>query len=349
MSETTAGPSAPADEAAVPATQTASALEHEELNIRTLLQAGVHFGHQTRRWNPRMRNFIFGERNGIHILDLDQSLPRFREALEFIRETTAGGGKVLFVGTKRQAAPCVQLEAERAQQYHVCNRWLGGMLTNWKTVKKSIERYKVLLELLDDEEKCAELSKKELSRVSRQCEKYAKSLAGIKEMSRLPDAVFVIDVGREEIAVSEAKRLGIPIIAVVDSNCNPDGIEFVIPGNDDSIRAISLYCTTVADACLEGARIHQERLLAEAPPEPAAGAAAPVTGRRVVEINQPPRRGRGQGTGRARSAGGYRDQVGEAKDSPAAATPTEPQVGVEGPAAGTGAAEGPAEPEATKA
>ncbi len=160
MSETTAGPSAPADEAAASGAHTASAIQLDQLSIRSMLEAGVHFGHQTRRWNPRMRSFIFGERNGIHILDLDQSLPRFQEALDFIRDTAAAGGKVLFVGTKRQAAASVQLEAERAGQYHVSNRWLGGMLTNWKTVKKSIERYKSLLEILGDEEKKSELSKR---------------------------------------------------------------------------------------------------------------------------------------------------------------------------------------------
>ena len=324
MSETTAGPSASADEVAAPAAQAADTGEKIQLNIRTLLEAGVHFGHQTRRWNPRMRNYIFGERNGIHILDLDQSLPLFQSALEFIRDTTAAGGKVLFVGTKRQAAPSVQLEAERAGQYQVSNRWLGGMLTNWKTVKKSIERYKGLLEVLGDEEKKAGLSKKELSKLNRQCDKYNKSLAGIREMSRLPDIVFVIDVGREEIAVSEARRLGIPIVAVVDSNCNPDGIEFPVPGNDDALRAVRLYCRLVADACIEGAQLYQEHLVSETPSGEAseAEAAAPSSGRRVVEIHQPPRRGRGQG-GRPQSAGGYRKQ----QDDERAEVAAEPQSG----------------------
>ena len=251
--------------AAAPSTTsgTAAALEARQLDIPELLEAGVHFGHQTRRWNPRMKPFLYGERNGVHIVDLDQTLPRFRRALEFIREVTARGGKVLFVATKRQAQAPVQLEAVRADQFYVNNRWLGGMLTNFKTVKKSIERFKELLELVADEEKIGEFSKKERSRVNRWIEKYRKSLNGIKGMARLPDAVFVMDVNREAIAVAEAKRLGIPIIAVVDSNCDPYDIDHVIPGNDDSIRAIQLYCSRVADACLEGAREHNERIQAE--------------------------------------------------------------------------------------
>jgi small subunit ribosomal protein S2 len=313
MSETTADPSATAEGAEGVAAATgagaeglAAALQQEQLSVRSLLEAGVHFGHQTRRWNPRMRHYIFGERNGIHILDLDQSLPMFEEALDFVRQTVAEGGKLLFVATKKQAAPVVELEARRAKQFYVNNRWLGGMLTNWKTVKKSIERYKTLLDVVGDEEKKNELSKKELARVNRQIEKYSKSLQGIIEMSRLPDAVFVIDVGREEIAVSEARRLGIPIVAVVDTNCNPDGVDFVIPGNDDSIRAVSLYCRTIADACVEGEALHQERLRSETKPQAASeeAQAAPGTGRRVVEIRQAPRRGRG--TGRATSFGGRR-------------------------------------------
>jgi small subunit ribosomal protein S2 len=275
-----------------------------------------------------MRQFIFGERNGIHILDLDQSLPRFEAALEYVRELTAAGGKILFVATKKQAAPVVSSEANRSKQFYVNNRWLGGMLTNWKTVKKSIERYKGLIELLGDEERRNELSKKEQARLNRQREKYEKSLEGMKDMSRLPDAMFVLDVGREAIAVSEAQRLGIPIIAVVDSNCNPDGIDFVVPGNDDSIRAISLYCRAVADACLEGDELHQQKIVSEEKAQPAAeGGAGAASGRRVVEIKQQPRRGRGSGQGREgggggggrpHSAGGRR----EAEEAPAEAAPT---------------------------
>jgi small subunit ribosomal protein S2 len=316
MSETTATPSAAGDTTAATPTDTPSeaatfaAVAHREkaeLSIRSLLEAGVHFGHQTRRWDPRMQKYIFGARNGTHILDLDLTLPLFRSALDYIREATGEGGSVLFVGTKRQAAPIVMAEAQRAGQYYVNNRWLGGMLTNWKTVKKSIETYKNLLEIQQDEEKRAAHSKKELARVSRLCEKYSKSLEGIKDMPRVPDVMFVIDVGKESIAVSEARRLGIPIVAVVDSNCNPRDIDFVVPGNDDAIRSIELYCRCVADACIEGAARHQDKLTREKKDEPVAAETRPGTGRRVVEIKQPPRRGRG-GSGRTHSSGGWADK-----------------------------------------
>ncbi len=286
--------------------ETAAALAQSKINVRDLLEAGVHFGHQTRRWNPRMKRFLFGERSGVHIIDLDQSLPRFRDAIDFLRETTAAGGKVLFVGTKRQAQEPIRLEAERSGQFFVNNRWLGGMLTNFKTVKKSIERFKQLLEVAADEEKVAELSKKELARVHRQIGKYKKCLDGMKEMVKLPDAVFVIDVGREAIAVSEARRLGIPIVAIVDSNCDPLDIDFVVPGNDDAIRAIQLYCSRVANACLEGAAIHNDRIQSQVPEEGKgrAGGATPTpgTGRVVVEIKQQPRRARSHGDRREEGA-----------------------------------------------
>ena len=322
MSEPTTEAPASADAAA--ASATAAALESQEVTIRDLLEAGVHYGHQTRRWNPRMKQFLFGERNGVHIVDLDQTLPRFKEALEFIRDVTAGGGKVLFVGTKRQAQASVQLEADRSGQFYANNRWLGGMLTNFKTVKKSIERFKELLEVLADEEKVAELSKKELSRLNRQVGKYKKSLDGIKEMTRLPDALFVLDVNREAIAVSEAQRLGLPIVAVVDSNCSPDGIDFVVPGNDDSTRAIQLYCARIANACLEGEALHQERLRDQAAEDEKAAAEAAEkpatsTGRVVVEITQPT-----SARGSA-SYGGRRDEPKPEPAAPAAlATPAAP-------------------------
>ena len=305
MSEITPGPQAGA----------AALVDERSLSLRSLLEAGVHFGHQTRRWNPRMKEYIYGERQGIHILDLDQTLTQFEESLEFLRDTTAAGGKVLMVGTKRQAAPPIQLEAQRSGQYYVNNRWLGGMLTNFRTVKKSVERFKELKAVVEDEAKAAEISKRDRAHMQREVDKYRRSLEGIQEMSRLPDALFVIDVSVEHIAISEARRLGIPIVAVVDTNCSPEGIDFVIPGNDDAIRAIQLYCARVADACLEGARIHQERLQAEGAQDagraPEREVAAPSTGRVVVEIKHPPRRGRG-GThsaggprsGRGRSGGG---------------------------------------------
>jgi small subunit ribosomal protein S2 len=270
-----------------------------QVTMRDLMEAGVHFGHQTQRWNPRMKSYLFGARNGVHIIDLDQTLPRFRQCLDLIREIVAGGGKVLFVGTKRQTQAPIKLEAERANQYFVNNRWLGGMLTNFKTVKKSIERFNTMLEVLGDEEKAAELSKKDLARMNRQVEKYRKSLDGIRGMTRLPQALFIIDVNCESIAVKEARRLSIPIIAVVDSNCDPLDIGYVIPGNDDSIRAINLYCTKMANACLEGEAIYNDRIQSqEAEREKAKGSGkggekgGARPGRVVVEIKQPPRRGR---------------------------------------------------------
>ena len=304
----------------------AAAMISSEVTIRDLLEAGVHFGHQTRRWNPRMKPYLFGERNGVHIVDLDLTLPRFRKALDFLRDVVSGGGKVLFVGTKRQAEAPVRFESERSNQYFVNNRWLGGMLTNFKTVKKSIERYKVMLEILGDEEKSAELSKKELARVNRQVEKYRKSLDGIRGMTRLPQALFVIDVNCESIAVKEARRLGIPIVAIVDSNCDPLDIDFVVPGNDDSIRAIHLYCSLVANACLEGDALHEERIREEVAESektqaPKAEKAGPSTGRVVVEIKHPPRRGRG-----ATMAAERREAEREAASETPAAEP--PKVAV---------------------
>jgi small subunit ribosomal protein S2 len=299
MSETTAETPASSEAAGAAAvSETATAIEKKEITVRDLVEAGVHFGHQTRRWNPRMKSFLFGERNGIHIIDLDQTLPLFKSAVDFVRETTAAGGRVLFVATKRQAQAIVQLEAERGGQFYVNNRWLGGMLTNFKTVKKSIERYKELLELVADEEKLAELSKKDQARANRWIDKYTKSLAGIKEMTKLPDAIVVIDVNRETIAVKEGQRLGIPMIAVVDSNCDPYGIDYVVPGNDDSIRAISLYTSRLVDACIEGAALHNERIQSDGKDEAAGRPGTPDqvptrTGRVVVEIKQQPRRGKG--------------------------------------------------------
>jgi len=299
MAETTADTPASTEVGAeAAASETAAAIEKQEVTIRDLVEAGVHFGHQTRRWNPRMKSFLFGERNGIHIIDLDQTLPRLKTALAFVTETVASGGKVLFVATKRQAQPIIELEANRAGQFYVNNRWLGGMLTNFKTVKKSIDRYKNLLELMADEEKLAELSKKEQARSNRWLGKYTKSLAGIKEMVKLPDCVVIIDVNRETIAIKEAQRLGIPIVAVVDSNCDPFDIDFMVPGNDDSIRALSLYAGRLADACLEGAAIFNERAQSRSAQDDSkrGGGTDQVptrAGKVVVEIKQQPRRGKG--------------------------------------------------------
>ena len=321
-------PSAPAP-APEPATETpiSAALVEEpiaprdrrELSVRALLETGAHFGHQTRRWDPKMKPFIFGERDGIHILDLDQTASLLQEALEYTRETVAQGGKVLFVGTKRQAQAPIKLEARRSGQYYVNNRWLGGMLTNFRTVKKSIERFKAQLEVLADAEQVGDLSKKELSRLNRSVTKYQKSLDGIKEMTRIPDLIFIIDLRKEHIAVSEASRLGIPVVAIVDSNCSPNGIDLPVPANDDAIRAIQLYCELMSDACLEGAEILNERIQSEAKEAPAEAAAAPSGVRRVVEIKQPTAR-RGRQAGGTHSAGARRREA-EARGLPAAAAP----------------------------
>jgi small subunit ribosomal protein S2 len=274
-----------------------------------------------------MKRFIFGERHGIHIVDLDQTLARFETALDFLRKTTGNGGKVLFVGTKRQAAPPVQVESMRAGQLFVNNRWLGGTLTNFRTVKKSLDRFKELLALQANEEEWNALSKKDRSRIVRDVERYKKSLDGLKEMSKLPAAIFLIDVKREHIAVSEGRRLGIPIVAVVDTNCDPGGIDYVIPGNDDATRAIQLYCAWVAEACVEGSQIHEARVRSEASEESGARrgegeAHASGLGRVVVEIKQPPRRGRGArrgGSGGTRSAGMEPEE--HVTEAPAAAAP----------------------------
>jgi small subunit ribosomal protein S2 len=327
MAETPAPPEAAAA-AAVPPSMMSAQLERAELTVKDLLEAGVHFGHQTRRWNPRMKRFLFGERNGVHIVDLDQTLPRLQKALDFLRETVASGGKVLFVSTKRQAQSFVEAEAQRCEQYYVSRRWLGGMLTNFKTVRKSIEHFKELLELTGDAEKVAEISKKELSGINRSIEKYKKSLDGIKEMTRLPDAVFIIDVGRELIAVKEANRLGIPIVAIVDSNCNPESIDFVVPGNDDSTRAIQLYCQRVADACAEGASIFNERVQSQVSEQERTRVAGEPektsTGRVVVEIKQQPRRGRGTHSAAPREREPHRGGEAEPKEVEAPPTPGAP-------------------------
>jgi small subunit ribosomal protein S2 len=260
---------------------------------------------------------------------------------------------VLFVATKRQAQAPIRLEAERSNQYFVNNRWLGGMLTNFKTVKKSIDRYKVLIETLGDEEKSAEFSKKDLARMSRQCDKYEKSLVGIQQMTRLPQALFIIDVNCESIAVQEARRLSIPIVGIVDSNCDPSGVDFVIPGNDDSIRAIRLYCSSVANACLEGEAIYNDRVQTEK----AAASESKVektdkpggrTGRVVVEIKQPPRRGRGASmVAEKREAERQAAEVEVPAAPAAAATPAAPAAAATPDAAAAPAA--PAAPDAAAA
>ena len=221
-----------------------------EFSLRQLLEAGVHFGHQTQRWNPRMAPFIYGSRNGIHIIDLTQTVPMLDAALNAIRETVARGGRVLFVGTKRQAQKPIAEAAEKCAQYYMNHRWLGGTLTNWKTVSQSIQR----LNAIDEQMALGAegLTKKERLGMERDQAKLQASLGGIREMGGLPDLLFVIDVNREDLAVKEANKLGIPVVAVVDTNCSPEGVDFMIPGNDDAARAISLYCDLVARAALDG-------------------------------------------------------------------------------------------------
>jgi len=251
--------------------------------MRQLLEAGVHFGHHTRRWNPRMEPFIFGQRNGIHILDLQQTVPLLARALEAMRDTVAKGGRVLFVGTKRVAADKIAETARDCGQYYVNHRWLGGMLTNWATVSQSIRRLRDLEARLEGED-VGQLGKKEILQLNRELEKLQLTLGGIKEMGGLPDMVFVLDTNKEDIAVLEANKLGIPVVAVIDSNASPDGVDYPIPGNDDAMRAITLYCELAQGAILDGL---QAEMVAsggdagsavEAPVEPAlvAEEAAPV-------------------------------------------------------------------------
>ena len=219
-------------------------------NMREMLEAGVHFGHQTRFWNPKMASFIFGSRNKIHIINLEQTLPMFEEAMKFVRQLAANRGTILMVGTKRASRDIVAAEAQRAGVPYVEQRWLGGMLTNFKTVKTSIKRLKDMK--AQQEAGLDSMSKKEQLMFARELEKLEKDIGGIQDMNALPDAIFVIDVGYHKIAVSEAKKLGIPLVGVVDTNHNPDGIDYVIPGNDDSAKAVALYARGVADAILEG-------------------------------------------------------------------------------------------------
>ncbi|HEY2774056.1 MAG TPA: 30S ribosomal protein S2 [Candidatus Binatia bacterium] len=223
-----------------------------QVTMKQLLEAGVHFGHQTSRWNPKMRPYIFGARNGIHIIDLQQTVNLFREACDFVREVAARGGTVLFVGTKKQAQEAIKSESERGKQYYVNNRWLGGTLTNFQTIKKSIDRMRRIEDTLADPASAQLFKKKERLLMQRELDKLMINLSGIREMKRPPDALFVIDPDREQIAVAEANRLKIPVVAVVDSNCDPDRIAYCVPGNDDAIRAIRLFCGAIADSCLEG-------------------------------------------------------------------------------------------------
>jgi small subunit ribosomal protein S2 len=229
------------------------------ITMKELLEAGVHFGHQTKRWNPKMKKYIFGKRNGIYIIDLQKTLKLFKEASSFISDLSSSGKRILFVGTKRQAQDAILEEANRCGMFYVNNRWLGGTLTNFTTVRKSIERLKELEAILADTDK--EMSKKERAAFDREREKLQKNLIGIREMDSLPDALFVIDPKKEYIAVKEAKKLGVPVVAIVDTNCDPEDIDYVIPGNDDAIRAIRLFTQKIADAVLEGYNLAEERYI----------------------------------------------------------------------------------------
>jgi small subunit ribosomal protein S2 len=222
-----------------------------DVTMRQMLEAGVHFGHQTRYWNPKMAPFIFGERNKIHIINLEKSLPLAREAAAFVKATIADGGTILFVGTKRAAREAVRTHAIRCEMPFVCQRWLGGMLTNYKTIRQSVKRL-MTLEAMAEDGSFDGLTKKEVLGLSREQEKLERSLGGIKKMRSLPDVMFVVDVDHEDIAIREARKLGIPVVAVVDTNCSPDGVDYIVPGNDDAMRAIELYASLIAEAVLDG-------------------------------------------------------------------------------------------------
>ena len=233
------------------------------ITIRELLEAGVHFGHQTKRWNPKMKRYIFGARNGIYIIDLQQTVKLFKEAHDFIKGITAEGKDVLFVGTKKQASEAIYEEANRAEMFYVENRWLGGMLTNFQTIKNNINRFH-FLNSIENDGTLENYPKKEQAKMLKEKERLEFAIGGISNMKRLPSAIFIIDPKNESIAVKEGKRLGIPIVAVVDTNCDPDDIDYVIPGNDDAIRSIRLFTSRIADACIEGRQIYEEKMQARA-------------------------------------------------------------------------------------
>ena len=232
------------------------------ITMKELLEAGVHFGHQTKRWNPRMKEYIFGERNGIYIIDLQKTLKMFKEASKFVQDITAAGKTVLFVGTKRQAQDAIAEEAKRCGMFYVNQRWLGGLLTNWVTVQKSVKRLKELDEMATDG-RYELLPKKEVIKLERERKHLEANLAGIKNMTRLPDAIFVIDSNKEQIAVREARKLGIPVVAVVDTNCDPTEVDYVIPGNDDALRAIRLFTSKISDSAAEGVQMIDDKQVAD--------------------------------------------------------------------------------------
>jgi small subunit ribosomal protein S2 len=256
------------------------------ISMKELLEAGVHFGHQTRRWNPKMKPYIFGSRNGIHIIDLQKTVSLLGSAYDFLTRTVADGYPVLFVGTKKQAHDAIVEESERCGMFYVVNRWLGGTLTNFLTIRKSISRLKEL-ENMKNDGSINRYTKKEAMRLEKELVKLDKNLGGIKNMDELPGAVFIVDPKKEHIAVQETRKLGIPLVAIADTNCDPDDIDYIIPGNDDAIRAIRLICSKMADACIEGHNLAEERLRAEADREKEAEPEKPV----VVESGDEEKKG----------------------------------------------------------
>ena len=233
-----------------------------EITMKELLEAGVHFGHQTRRWNPKMKEYIFGERNGIHIIDLQKTLKMFRDAARYVAEMAAQGKRVLFLGTKRQAQEAIAEEANRCGMFFVNHRWLGGTLTNWATLQKSIKRFKLLKGMVEDG-RMAQFSKKEAARLERELKHLRQNFSGVENMTTLPDAMFVIDPNAEVIAVREARRMGIPVVAIVDTNCDPNLVDWVIPGNDDALRAIRLFTSKISDAVLSGRQSFEQTQIAD--------------------------------------------------------------------------------------
>jgi len=278
------------------------------IQMKELLEAGVHFGHQTRRWNPKMKPYIFGKRNGIHIVDLQKTLTYFEEAADFVRDLASNGRNVLFVGTKRQAQDAIREEAVRCGMFYMNHRWLGGTMTNFRTIRKSIQRFKEIEGTLANED--AHLTKKERIHLERQRRKMDRAFGGIKDMEELPDAIFVIDTVHEHIAIKEANRLGIPVVAVVDTNCDPEEVDFPIPGNDDAIRAIRLFTSRIAENVLEGLNLADERFVGEEEaPQPAE--AAPESPAKAIEQVEE--------EGEAEEA----DVVDEAVEAKASASPAE--------------------------
>jgi small subunit ribosomal protein S2 len=306
-----------------------------DVSMRQMLEAGVHFGHQTRYWNPKMAPYIFGERNKIHIINLEKSLPMARDAYAFVKTMVADGGKVLFVGTKRAARDSIRKQAERAGMPYVTHRWLGGMLTNYKTVRQSVKRLKEL-ESMQEDGGFEKLTKKEGLGLRREQEKLERSLGGIKEMAGLPDVMFVVDVDYEDIAVREARKLGIPVVAVVDTNCSPDDVDYVIPGNDDAMKAIALYATLVADAVLDGKASLPEVALGEDEFVELDEEGKPKRASRKKAARKPARKAT------VRKKGGVKRQAA-AEKATAEETPAEKATAEETPAEKANAEEAPAE------